>query len=458
MMNYSVHFANRRVWEFYDAHRGVDVEGVNVCVVDILEKLFDASQNSTTSILDCIAKMRVQIETLGESIARAGAESSAEFRREHKEDMSLLLSGYAALSPIIERSGEMVRDKLQILMGDTQDTAVRDISGRLREFRDSIATDVRALASGAISNESLEKFASGIDDKFYRALAHQQTLFNSEMASSERRIAEEVRGMAASGAAEQAATRGSVSELLRKFENSSSKGRMSENLLMGALQRLYPSAQLEYVGATKECGDIVLSRRGKSTILFENKCYDSTVGKAEIDKFYRDVGVQKCCGILLSQKSGVAHRENFEIELCGGKTVIFMHFVEYCPDKIRAAVDMVDHFQTKVDEMSSSISKGGGSDEMRVAFDEMAEINAGYKEFTESRLAHIRCIKECHQKLVAQAEAMVLPTIDRLLERVFTTSIVSKENTVCSYCGYVAKTKGGARTHLRSCAAAKGDK
>jgi hypothetical protein len=260
--------------------------------------------------------------------------------------------------------------------------------------------------------------------------------------------------MAASGAAEQAAMRGSVGELLRKFENSSSKGRMSENLLMSALRRLYPSAQLEYVGATKECGDIVLARRGKSAILLENKCYDSTVGKAEVDKFYRDVCAQKCCGILLSQKSGVAHRENFEIELCGGKTVVFMHFVEYCPDKIRAAVDMVDHFQAKIDEMAVSSSRENLG-EVRVAFDEMAEINAGYREFTESRLAHIRCIKECHQKLVAQAEAMAIPAIDKLLERVFTTSIVSKENTTCAYCGYVAKTKGGASTHMRSCVVAK---
>jgi hypothetical protein len=451
---YTVTFANQRVWEFYDTHRGVDVESVNVCVVDMLEKLFGASQNSTTSILDCIAKMRSQMDLLGESVVRASGESAAEFRKEHREDMQLLLSGYAALPPMIERSGDMLRDKIQILVGDTQDTAVRDISGRLREFRESLATDVRALSGGAISNEALEKFASGIDDKFYRALAHQQTLFNSEMASSERRIADEVRGMAASGAAEQAAMRGSVGELLRKFENSSSKGRMSENVLLGALQRLYPSAQLEYVGATKESGDIVLARRGKSTILFENKCYDSTVGKAEVDKFYRDVCAQKCCGILLSQKSGVAHRENFEIELCGGKTVLFMHFVEYCPDKIRAAVDMVDHFQAKLDELAVS-SSAETSRDVRVAVDEMSEINAGYREFAESRLAHIRCIKECHQKLVAQAEAMAIPAIDRLLERVFTTSIVSREDTTCVYCGYVAKSKGGLRTHLRSCAVPK---
>ena len=59
----------------------------------------------------------------------------------------------------------------------------------------------------------------------------------------------------------------SVSELLRKMENSSSKGKISENIVFNVLHSLYTCSQIDPVGTTKETGDIILTRNNKPKIL-----------------------------------------------------------------------------------------------------------------------------------------------------------------------------------------------
>jgi hypothetical protein len=63
--------------------------------------------------------------------------------------------------------------------------------------------------------------------------------------------------------------------------------------------------------------------------LYENKNYDSkNIPKREIDKFLRDVtSTTDCeCGIMASQKTGIANRDNFSISYTkNGKPVLYLH-------------------------------------------------------------------------------------------------------------------------------------
>ena len=86
--------------------------------------------------------------------------------------------------------------------------------------------------------------------------------------------------------------------------------------MFNILNTLYPSAQdIEYVGDKKETGDIMLVRENKPTILVENKNWEKIVSKEEVKKFIHDVETQNCCGIFLSQNTGIANKRNFEITI-----------------------------------------------------------------------------------------------------------------------------------------------
>ena len=105
----------------------------------------------------------------------------------------------------------------------------------------------------------------------------------------------------------------SVSELLKKMENSSSKGKLSENIVFKILHSLYPCSQIDSVGTTKETGDIILTRNNKPKILIENKNWDKNVVQDEVKKFIHDVENIDCCGLFLAQNHGIANKENFQI-------------------------------------------------------------------------------------------------------------------------------------------------
>ena len=72
-------------------------------------------------------------------------------------------------------------------------------------------------------------------------------------------------------------------------------------------------------------------RESEFSIMLEIKNYKTNVNKAEIDKFYRDVenevnnDIQ--CAVLISLKSGICNKKDFDFEVRNGKPLLFLHNV-----------------------------------------------------------------------------------------------------------------------------------
>jgi hypothetical protein len=232
------------------------------------------------------------------------------------------------------------------------------------------------------------------------------------------------------------------------MENSSSKGKISENILYNILLSLYPTAQIDFVGTTKETGDIMLMRKDKPTILFENKNYDKNVLQDEVKKFLRDVEHQNCSGIMLAQHYGITNKENFEIEINNTNVLVYLHKVEYDADKIKAAVDIVDHFKSTLEDNTAETG-----DVLTIDKEVLDDINKEYQHFIANKLAHIKTIKDCQQKLIAQVEEFKIPNLENYLSKLYATS--SSKNDVCEYCNYVAKNSRALVAHYRGCSQKK---
>jgi hypothetical protein len=290
-----------------------------------------------------------------------------------------------------------------------------------------------------------------MEDKFSKTILGSQNVFNSLVTSSENRLESkltEIRDISKSNNSSQSLLQNNISELLKKMENSSSKGKISENILFNILLALYPTAQVESVGTTKETGDIMLIRKDKPTILFENKNYEKNVLQEEVKKFLRDVELQNCSGIMLAQHHGITNKENFEIEMNNNNVLVYLHKVEYDADKIKAAVDIIDHFKGTINDSGRTIGETLSIDK-----DLLDEINKDYQMFATNKLSHIKTIKDCQQKLLAQVEDFKIPILDNYLSRLYASS--SSKNDLCEYCGYVAKNSRALVAHYRGCAQKK---
>ena len=190
----------------------------------------------------------------------------------------------------------------------------------------------------------------------------------------------------------------------------------------------------------------MMLRDNHPTILFENKNYDRNVGQEEVQKFLRDVETQKCCGILLAQNYGIANRNNYEIHIYQGQICIYLHSVQYSPEKIKAAVDIIDHLYPLLSQHNTKQQ----SEDIVVEYPFLEELNKEYQQFVQQKFAQIKTVKDYSQKMLLQIDEMKMPQWSQWLGKYFSQSLSSKE-TQCPFCGFTAKSTNGLTAHLRAC-------
>ena len=110
--------------------------------------------------------------------------------------------------------------------------------------------------------------------------------------------------------------------------NSSLKGQDAEVEVAALLSKYFPTAEVEVTGTIPHRGDFVVHKEGIA-MMVEVKDYDRNVQKGEIEKFKNDVKspVNKDvkCGLMLSMRSGICKRDDFELEVWDGKPVLYVH-------------------------------------------------------------------------------------------------------------------------------------
>lgn len=464
-MDYTLSVKNKDVWEFYDKHKNLNFEDMNLVLIDILEQLFESTNpslntNIASQLIDNMKQLQTQVSTVTEMFSKSQHDLNTnftlkfmEFKKDYIEDLKMILSNNASdkLAPIIREYNDTLLDKTRIMINEViprnQESLAKDIENSIKSLHSSIHQDTGTLMKSTINKDTLEQFVNSLEEKFSKTILSSQNIFNSLITSSENRLdsrLSELKDISKSNNSTQNVLQNNITDLLKKMENSSSKGKISENLLFNVLLSLYPTAQIDFVGTTKETGDIILTRKDKPTILFENKNYDKNVIQDEVKKFLRDVEQQNCSAIMLAQHYGITNKENFEIEIHNNNVLVYLHKVEYDADKIKAAVDIIDYFKATLDN-----SGGIVGETLAIDKDILDDINKEYQLFIASKLSHIKTIKDYQQKLISQAEDFKLPNLEQYLSKLYASS--SSKNDVCEYCNYVAKNSRALVAHYRGC-------
>ena len=235
-----------------------------------------------------------------------------------------------------------------------------------------------------------------------------------------------------------------VTEILKKFEKGSTKGNISEHIIYNILLSLFPCAQIDHVGnEQKETGDIILIRNNKPKILIENKDYDSkNVPKQEVDKFIRDCEIQNCCGIMFSQHKGISNKENFELQVHNKNVLLYVHEVNFDNNKIKTAIEIVEHFKLKLDEISYN------NNDCVIDKESLDEINKEFTDYINQKHNMIKLLKDFEEKMSFSINELKMPTLEKYLSSKFAFSFNQNEN-ICKYCEkFIPKSMA---QHLRYC-------
>ena len=384
--------SNSKILSFFEQRPEMDVETTFLKFIDIMETLQETMNKTLTNstvleILDNMKTMNAKLERSQELNQFNLSNYMNELKRSMNEEMKTLMS-----INMMEKVEPVLREKLK----DQQ---------------------------SAIVNSTLDKITTLFDNKFLNI--NEISKSNKEILSSQN---------------------DKLNNLLNRFENSSAKGKMSENLVLNTLKDMYPNAEIYSVGQTKETCDIMLVRNNKPKILVENKDWRRPVIQEEVKKFLRDIDTQKCCGLFLSQNTTITSKDNFEINVHDGNVLVYVHCANNDPEKIKIALDIIDAFSNTLKLLEE---ESCSDQDMNTISKEVTDhINAEYQNFLSKKNKTIKMAKEFIQTLVKQIEEFTIPSLETYLASKYS---LSSSKFVCEYCGFVGKSQQSKSAHMRGC-------
>ena len=475
MSQFTITIDNQKIWKFFkEEHPNICPENTMLTFIDIMNKLsqdVNSSLNNTLAaqLVESMKQLQSQVSVVSDNVSRIQTDTLSnfslklsEFKKDYIEDVKMILTNNVSekIAPLLKEQNTIMLDKTYILINEiipkNNESLSKQIGDSIKILHSSISEDTNRFLSSSINQKTLDDFILGLDNKFAQTLLTSQTFHTS----SEQRLNESLREIKnstdsnfnsikeISTSNQQLATslNTNVSDMLKKMDNTATKGKLSENIVYNILQTLYPVSQIDFVGTTKETGDIILTRNNKPKILVENKNWDKNVVQEEVKKFIHDVETQKCCGLFIAQNYGIANKEQFQIDIHDGNVLVYIHSVHNDAEKIKVAIDIIDHFKGKLDELDTH------TDIDTISKEVLDSINQEYQMYCAQKLNIMKTIKDFNHKILKQVEDIVIPSLDNYLSARYASST---SKYVCQYCEYIGKNQQAMSAHQRGCSVKK---
>jgi len=455
---------NKRLVSFYSENPSINFEAVNLLFLDLIEKLtLDMNSTMTSTINSQIlssvnelkqdnksihSNIKLLYSDLNNSINSKFQDSKREYIEETK---NIIFNNFSQnndfISNLLIQNTSQLVDKTTILLNDiipkSNETQYRQLESSMTLFQKSIEEDTKKLLNAVDKEDSLDKFYNVFETKSNNLLL--QPLY-SFINATEERINKNVSSINDSNSIsshEKIFT--DLSDFLGKYRNSSYKGQFGENQLETVLNQLYPTGEILNTTGTPVSCDFRVNRQDLPTILFETKNYDRNVTIDEVKKFIRDIDQQKCHGIFLSQHSGITSKQNYQIDIKGSNILVYVHNVDYCPNTIKIAADIIDSLSDKLSEIEDS------NEIISIPQEVLDDINKEYATFIERKSKIIEYSKEFIKKLSTDVDDIKFPSLSKYLS-MKCGSILNDETITCDICHqFKANSNKALAAHKRAC-------
>jgi len=238
-----------------------------------------------------------------------------------------------------------------------------------------------------------------------------------------------------------------LDDFLNKYKNNSSlKGKFSENHLHKVLVHMFPTSEIIDTSKQSHFCDILLKRENKSDILFENKDYADNVSSDEIRKFAFDCETHKINGIMLSQNTGIIGKPNYHIDIVKNKVLVYIHNVDYSSNKIQIAIDIIDTLTNKLKEFDEESDDASENDNI-ISQEVLLEINTEMNKFATHKETIINMIKESHKRIIDEVKIISIPSLDKYLFSKFGSSKTTYPCKICNL--FVGNCERSLRSHQK---------
>lgn len=432
-------FNNKEIYEFYKLNPNLNIETLNLILINLLKEMGTDLTKTISSTV--IGEILNNVKDIKNNMTNLSDQLSLKLHEHNKSFLD-------TTKLIINASSSESADKIINLFNRNTDDFVNKINTIIPKthqeqiliLQKTIQDDLKTFVKSNSGSESLNKeFLNTIESKI---LSIQQPIF-SFIHNNNEQISQKLTSLSDDKQSNNKTMR-ELDNYLNKFNNSSQfKGNISEIKLSEVLHKLYKKATITDSRRDKNAGDFILERENKNTILIENKRYETQhVPAEETNKFLRDCKSQNMNGLMISQHSGFANKNNFEIDINENKVLLYITYVDYNPDIIESAINLIDNLSEKIQELEIMKETDG----FIIDKSTLDNINKEYQDFLTNKLVIITNIKTEHKKLIHEIEKnLSLPNISLYLSGKYAS--VTNKIFECDECDATFPTQKGLNGH-----------
>jgi hypothetical protein len=234
-----------------------------------------------------------------------------------------------------------------------------------------------------------------------------------------------------------------VNDFLSGQNNSNKKGKQGEAKLEHVLSDAFPNASITNTSGQTSSGDFIVERKSKNKILIDTKDYKTVVPISEVTKLIKDIEKHDCHGILVSQYTGIAQKEHFEINIHKNNIIVFLHCANYDGNIIKQAANIIDQLEPHISSHHESTGQ-------TISDDLLSDINDEYQQLVRQKSNLIETIKKNHNDLLQNLHDFDLHKLDGFLNTRFSNP--GKINFRCDICNiFIGKNARSLALHKRKC-------
>lgn len=402
----------------------------------------------------------------------------------------------------LEKIHSIVQDVVPKSCEETQ-LAIRDIiQASICQFQKSMVeetNDFSQTVSSIDNNQRISQFIDHFEQKIKQMFTSWQQPLFSYISSSEERIhsnLSNLKDLSMRHQTTQEKTAKDVGAFLQKHEGGfqslgakpagegvgsvstggagggggSGSGPLSRTHIHIMLNRMYPTSEVSKVDAralktTTDPGSSSLSvppprlssqlysikRPSSPSILIESKNDETNVDSTDVSQFVELMKHHHMNGILVSQQSGFNQKPNYYIECHDNQLLVFVHNMEYNPEKLRPAIDIIDQLSVKIKQYSTLYCHEATNRTEWIEKEVLDAVNQEYRLFISQKTAIIQQLRESHRKVIAQLEEFQFTSLDQYLSSKYTAPL-PKNGHRCDLCNsFNANNLKALAAHKRGC-------
>lgn len=453
----TITISNPEICGFYLNNPHLDIVKVNLTFIELFsldKKDTNVDAHMHDQLVAELAEHRMHAAHTTEQLSllqtalTAMSQNMCDLKKEYVSEVNSIMTNNALsanekMSAVLDRNATHLVDRTTILLTDNIPRQHEGIKNQYDAWFKELSVSLLE-STNKMTTTSLPEFLASFDQKYNGAIQTVVGQFEERVM----RNLDAVKADAVKTTMSQAHLTCSIDDFLAKYNNSSNKGKLGEANLSSVLTKLYPAAECVNTTGTPNSGDFRLVRGHEyPAILIENKDYVNNIDKQEIAKFICDVDTQKTSGVFLSQSSGIAFKHNYQIDFHNGRVLVYVHNCGYCPDKIRAAIDIIDSLEPKLQSLTNTKTEDASTN---ISQEMMDEINREYQSFLAQKDGIIATVKDYAKKMTKHVEELRLPELDKLLGSKY--AYVKTRIFTCEICReFHGHTKQSLVAHTRCC-------